>query len=257
MFRSYLPHGVSRPLSAALVVLALLVPQASALQDPHGEHAHPAPPAAAKTPAPEFKGDPYLLATDPVSGKPLGPIESQVIIEHEGRELRFASPGNADAFKTEPGKFLPGVDAQMIAQQKLFYPLSTCVVTGEALGSGGMEPVDLLYKNRLIRLCCKSCKSDFLKDPNKLIAKLEQAVLEKQRPAYILGTCVVSDEPLGGDMGTPLDIVVAHRLVRLCCKGCLKDFRKDPLKSLGKLGSTPVQDAKAHEHGPDGHGHGH
>ncbi len=59
--------------------------------------------------------------------------------------------------------------------------------------------------------------------------------------AYPLETCVVSGEKLeAGDMGPMIDYVHKEdgkpdRLVRLCCKGCIKDFNKDPATYLKKI----------------------
>ena len=232
----------------------LLILSASALTSPAARASQDAKPTA----APAIKGDPYLLDTDPVAGGPLGPIEKQVIIDHEGREMRFANQANADAFKADPGKYLPAVDALMIAQQKPFYPLDTCVISGDKLVGEMGEPIDFIYKNRLIRFCCKDCKPEFLKDPSKAIAKLDQAVIAKQSVTYPATTCIVSDEKLGGDMGPPVDIVVGNRLIRFCCKDCQKDFRKDPLKYLGKLHADGKHEGTEpkHEQG-DEHGHDH
>jgi YHS domain-containing protein len=229
----------------------VICPAARAFQDAK-------PPAAT-----EVKGDPYLLDTDAATGAPLGPIASQVIIDHEGRELRFANQANADAFKADPAKYLPAVDARMVEQQKPFYPLDACVISGDKLGGEMGEPIDFIYKNRLIRFCCKDCKPEFLKDPAKAIAKLDQAVIAKQSKAYPAATCVVSGEKLGGDMGPPVDVVVGNRLIRFCCKDCQKDFRKDPLKYLKVIAATPATPAapvapgdEGHEHAPHDHGGG-
>ena len=202
---------------------------------------------------PEFRGDPYLLDTDPVSGAALGPIETQVVIDHEGRELRFANKENAEAFKAAPAKYLPAIEAKMIEQQKPFYPLDTCVISGDKVGGEMGEPIDFIYKNRLIRFCCKDCKPEFLKDPAKAIAKLDQAVIAKQSATYPATTCVVSGEKLGGDMGPPIDVVVGNRLIRFCCKDCQKDFRKDPLKYLKQLAAAPAAPSDA-GHEPTPHG---
>lgn len=75
--------------------------------------------------------------------------------------------------------------------------------------------------------------------------------LAKLVAAYPLKTCVVSDEKLedGGDMGD----VVNHlhkepgkpdRLVRLCCKGCVKDFKKNPAKYLKLIDEAAAKTAK-------------
>ena len=54
------------------------------------------------------------------------------------------------------------------------YPLATCVVSGEKLGSMG-KPVTKVHEGREVKFCCKSCIKDFKADPDKYIAKLDQA----------------------------------------------------------------------------------
>ena len=51
---------------------------------------------------------------------------------------------------------------------------------------------------------------------------------------YPLNTCIVSGDKLG-EMGTPVVRVVNGQEVKLCCKDCLNDFDKDPVKYLTKL----------------------
>jgi hypothetical protein len=52
------------------------------------------------------------------------------------------------------------------------YPLTTCVVSGEALGSMG-DPVVLTHEGREVRLCCDSCIPKFNADPAKYLEKLK------------------------------------------------------------------------------------
>lgn len=52
--------------------------------------------------------------------------------------------------------------------------------------------------------------------------------------AYPLDTCAVSGEKLGG-MGDPYVFVHEGQEIKLCCKGCLKDFKKEPAKYLKKV----------------------
>lgn len=47
---------------------------------------------------------------------------------------------------------------------------------------------------------------------------------------YPLKKCVVSDEPFGGEMGKPVKVTHEGTDVYLCCKACLKDFKKEPAK---------------------------
>jgi hypothetical protein len=48
-----------------------------------------------------WAGDPYLLAIDPVTGEKLGDVPRQIVLQHEGREFRFASQETADAFQAK------------------------------------------------------------------------------------------------------------------------------------------------------------
>jgi hypothetical protein len=52
---------------------------------------------------------------------------------------------------------------------------------------------------------------------------------------YTLKVCPVSDEKLGGDMGDPYVFTHEGREIKLCCKGCLKDFNKDSAKYIKKI----------------------
>ncbi len=51
---------------------------------------------------------------------------------------------------------------------------------------------------------------------------------------YPLDKCIVSDEKLG-EMGDPFVFVQDGQEIKLCCKSCQKDFKKDPTKYLKKL----------------------
>ncbi len=51
----------------------------------------------------------------------------------------------------------------------------------------------------------------------------------------LLKICPVSGEKFGGDMGAPLVFVYQNQEVKLCCKGCKKDFDKTPEKFMKKI----------------------
>lgn len=175
-------------------------------------------------------GDPYPLATCPVSGEKLGGMGDPVIENINGREVRFCCAGCIAKYKANPGEFEKKIDAAIVEQQKPIYPLDTCVVSGEKMGGSMGEPVEYVYKNRLVRFCCKGCIGDFEKDPGKYLAALDKAAVEKQKPTYPLGTCVVSGEKLGGAAEKPVDVVLNNRLFRFCCPSCVEKVKKDPLK---------------------------
>lgn len=65
-------------------------------------------------------------------------------------------------------------DEAIIKAQKATYPLKVCVVSGEELDSMG-EGVNYVYKGRLVRFCCKDCIDDFTADPEKYLAKIDEA----------------------------------------------------------------------------------
>lgn len=69
--------------------------------------------------------------------------------------------------------------------------------------------------------------------------------IEKQKATYPLTTCVVTGEKLGGDMGAPIDYVHKGRLVRFCCKGCVKKFEKEPDKYLALIDEAAKKAAEA------------
>lgn len=52
------------------------------------------------------------------------------------------------------------------------YPLKTCVVSGEELGSMG-DAVVLEHEGQEVRLCCQGCVATFNSDPAKFLAKLK------------------------------------------------------------------------------------
>ena len=51
------------------------------------------------------------------------------------------------------------------------YPLTTCLVTGNALNSMGDEQV-ITYEGRVLKFCCEPCVGKFKKNPAKYLAKL-------------------------------------------------------------------------------------
>ena len=114
----------------------------------------------------------YPLTTDVVSGAPLG--DSPVEMIHDNRLFRFSTQASADTFKQHPAKYIPTVDDAIVAAQRPNYPMTTCPIgKGPLDGMGG--PVNMIVGNRLILLCCDSCRTGVLKDPPKVITQLDKA----------------------------------------------------------------------------------
>src|SRR5512137_1364233 len=66
---------------------------------------------------------------------------------------------------------------------------------------------------------------------------------EKLKP-YPLKTCVVSGDKLG-EMGDPFVYAYKGREIKFCCKGCLKDFKKDPAKYIKMIDEAEAKAKKA------------
>lgn len=62
-----------------------------------------------------------------------------------------------------------------LAAQKAAYPLTTCLVGGDELGSMG-DPVEYVHEGRLVQFCCESCIDEFKKDSTKFLAQLDDAL---------------------------------------------------------------------------------
>ena len=51
------------------------------------------------------------------------------------------------------------------------YPLKTCLVSGNELGSMG-KPITKVYNGQEIKFCCKPCIKKFEANPSKYLSKL-------------------------------------------------------------------------------------
>ena len=130
-----------------------------------------------------------------------------------------------------------GDEAAVIAAQKPCYPLTTCVVSGKPVGSGGMTPVDILHEGQLVTFCCSKCADTFKKTPADYIKKIDDAVIAAQTADYPLTTCPMSGEDLDE---TAKSVVVGSKLVKVCCNDCKKDLLADPTQALVKLDAAYI-----------------
>jgi hypothetical protein len=71
----------------------------------------------------------------------------------------------------------------------------------------------------------------------------DQGKSAKPKP-YTLKTCVVSGDELGG-MGAPYVFVHEGQEIKLCCKGCLKDFKKNAAKYVKKIEEAEAKAKKS------------
>jgi hypothetical protein len=75
-------------------------------------------------------------------------------------------------------------DAALIAKARASYPLKTCLVSDEPLGSMG-EAMPYIHRvagqpDRVVFLCCDGCSDDFKAAPAKFLAKVDAAAKAKK-----------------------------------------------------------------------------
>ena len=81
--------------------------------------------------------------------------------------------------------------------------------------------------------------------------KTDAGWLAQARAEYPLTSCPVSGDKFdGGEMGNPQDYIYRQagkpdRLVRFCCKDCVKDFKETPVKYLKIIDDAAVARDKA------------
>lgn len=214
--------------------------------------------------------EPYTLATCPVSGEKLGSMGKPIVLEAGGSEVKLCCKGCTKKFKADTDKYMKVVRAGLAAQQLPYYPVDTCLVSGDPLTDDGKDIAeDVVIGNRLFRVCCKGCIKALRKDTGKYMAELNAAAIKKQAEHYPLSTCIVRGKSKLGSMGNPVQRVVGNRLVQLCCKGCEPTFNEDPAKFIAALDaawaehhsehgqkdkSKDKSKATDHKHGSKGHG---
>ena len=59
------------------------------------------------------------------------------------------------------------------AAKPIPYPLKTCPISGDKLGSMD-KPYVFVYEGQEIKFCCPDCKKDFLKDPKKYLKQIKE-----------------------------------------------------------------------------------
>ncbi|HVU63725.1 MAG TPA: hypothetical protein VHC70_07100, partial [Phycisphaerales bacterium] len=186
-----------------------------------------------------------------ISGAELGSMGKPVVKLYDGREVRFCCKACPPKFEKNLAESFAKLDKAIIKDQAPLYPLKTSVVTGKDLPA---KPFEFVYGNRLIRVGDESEKASFMKDPAKHLAELDKAAIAAQGKEYPLKTCPVSHEALD-DMGGPVDVVVAGRLIRLCCDGCKKDLMSNPARFVAIVDAARKDNAPAHgkDHPGDKH----
>jgi YHS domain-containing protein len=170
----------------------------------------------------------YPFDTCVITNQPLGADSKNFFVD--GHLVRTCCSRCETKIKGDPAATLKKIDEGIVRKQKAAYPMEKCPVSGDALGEGA---VDVVQGARLVRLCSERCVAEFKKDPETSMKKLETAYIASQKKAYPMTHCVVmGDDALNDDA---VDFLYGTRLVRFCCKKCIKEFRASPEKYIAKL----------------------
>ena len=183
----------------------------------------------------------YPITECVISGEPLDAMGEPIDMVHEGRLVRLCCKGCVKGFKKNPADALAKIDEGVKAAQLASYPLETCAVSGEKLGSMG-DPIDMVHGTRLVRLCCKGCVKGFKKESGKYMAEIDKALIAAQLDTYPLDTCLISGETIEGEGE---NVLYGTRLVRFCCGMCAKKFKAEPAQYVAKLDESSKKGAKA------------
>ena len=178
-------------------------------------------------PVAEFM-DAYYLRTCAICDALLGAKGEARDCVHEGRGLRMCSQKCLDELARSPRSAVQRVDAAMIADQLPYYPLKVSLVNGRPLGE---KPVDFIWGNRLFRAIDAAEQQVILRDPVAYIRKLDRKVIDAQTPNYGMPEkCPVQGDILPTDH--KIDLVVANRMIRVCCGRCVHVVRARPYQYL-------------------------
>ncbi len=122
------------------------------------------------------------------------------------------------------------------------YSLPTCPVSDEPVAEGESAVIRVI-DGREVRFCCEMCVPKFEADKAKYWAKIDAQIIEQQRPLYPLTQCVVvpDDALIVDDVDMAVNFVYANRLARFCCKGCIKDFKKDSATYLAAIDAAVIE----------------
>jgi hypothetical protein len=119
----------------------------------------------------------------------------------------------------------------MIEDQLSLYPLKTSIVTGQAMPR---QPFDVIRGNRLFRVATAQEVAVVSAEPAHHLMLLNRATIEAQRAGYGMpDKCPVQGDILDSD--EPIDIVIAGRMLRVCCGRCVRVVRARPSQYLGMI----------------------
>jgi len=115
----------------------------------------------------------YPLERCVLKGEPLDAKAVNVVVGT--RLVRVCCKNCERVVRGDPTKALAALDEAYVRALLPKYALKTCLVKGEPLGP---DAQNLIYGNELVRLCCKSCKTEFAQTPKLFVDKLHAAAVK-------------------------------------------------------------------------------
>ena len=176
----------------------------------------------------------YPLDVCVISGEKFTKESPAVDCVVDGHLIRTCCNRCAAKVEKDSKPAIEKIKKAVIAEQKSLWPLKTCPVSGDPFGGDMGEPIDYVVGTRYVKLCCKGCVRAINKDSAKFMADLDAKLMPVLVESYPTEACIVSGERLGS-MGDPIDVMYGYRLLRFCCKGCLRAYKKDPAGLVAKV----------------------
>jgi len=193
----------------------------------------------------ERVGGPYPLSICPLTGQAFPESGGVVVLIAgtndpwlNGRELRVCCNNCAASVQSSPLEAVAKADALLKEDQRPHYPRTQCVVMSDReLPTAPGEAVEVVYMNRLVRLCCKRCEQRFHADPQSYLKTLDESAMQQQKATYPLDTCPVTGAPLGE---TAEAFLVNNTLIKTCCGGCKAKVLANPLIALSAVAAARI-----------------
>jgi len=165
------------------------------------------------------------------------PLEADAVtVTIEGETFKACCKKCAAKVEKDHAKYSAKLAERQKAAQLANYPLKTCVVSKEELGSMG-EPVKLMLDGTRVQVCCKSCTKKATAKPAEMAQKVKDAAYAAQQKTANT-TCPVGGEKLEDKV---VEVMFGTKLVRFCCEKCAAKFEQEPAKYADKL--TPAKEA--------------
>lgn len=154
---------------------------------------------------------------------------------YDGRHIRFCHADCLTHFESDMKDGFRRLDAKQIQDQLPFYPLTTSLVSGVVLPE---KPIDFIFRNRLIRVAGEAERVEVQNDPARYWSQLDEAIMVHQAPRYWITKCPEQGAQLDLPNDLQFTVVVAQRIIRVCCDDCHDRVKERPSQYLPLIDSA-------------------